>query len=275
MTSPVRPPVHAQAGWYPRAPDDLGRFLAEACATDAPAGPALAVLSPHAGYRFSGGVAGAAFGRREVPDRVVVLGVSHRPPAARVSVGLAGAWAIPGAEVPIDEALAQAVLEALPGAEPDPGDQRHEHSLELQVPFLHFRNPGVRIVPVQVGQVGLQDCLALGRALAGVLRAQAALMVASTDMHHQEYRPNVKPAELVPRLDDLAIAQVEALDPEGLFETVRTEGISMCGVRPATIVLQASKELGASGVESVRHATSYDVTGDDHYVVGYYSALVR
>lgn len=273
----VRPARFAQQGWYPADPARLRTFLEEACVADEPPAAALAVISPHAGYRFSGAVAGAAFARVEVPATAVVVGVSHRWAPAEVSVGTSGAWAMPGADVPIDGSLAEALLAATPRAEADAGEQALEHSLELQLPFLVHRNPAVRIVPVQVGGLDLAGCLALGEALACVLRARGepVLVVASSDMHHQERTPGVRPSEIVPRLDALAIERIEALDPDGLYRTVRDEGITMCGVRPATIALCCARALGATEVVPVRHATSFDVTGDDSYVVGYYSAVVR
>jgi len=273
----LRPARHAQHGWYPADPDDLRRFMREACASDAPAEPALAVVSPHAGYRYSGGVAGAAFGRVEVTETVVVIGVSHRFARTDVSVGTAGRWAVPGGEVSVDCELANAILDRTPGAEADSGEQAVEHSLEVQVPFLAYRRPEVRIVPVQIGHLDLEGCRAVGGALASVLgeRGDPTLVVASTDMHHQEQLPGVRPSTRVAELDALAIERIEALDPEGLFDIVRREEIGMCGVRPTTISLYCSMELGASTVVPVRHATSHEVTGDEGYVVGYYSALIR
>ena len=276
---PVRPALFAARGWYPRDPAVLGAFMDEACepAGSAPAA-AIAVVSPHAGYRFSGAVAGAAFARVTVPDTVVVVGIGHRPAARPNVVGTRGAWASPGGELPIDEALADDILAASPHLEEDGGELAVEHSQEMQIPFLQHRNPGARIVPVQVRELTRAGCLAVGEAIAGVIATRPAgsvLLLASTHLHHQEKRPGIAPEVLVPALDARCIERLEALDPEGLHDTVRAEGIGMCGVLPTTVVLAAARRLGAEGVQVVRHATSYDISGEDGYVVGYVSAIVR
>jgi AmmeMemoRadiSam system protein B len=228
-------------------------------------------VSPHAGYVYSGHVAGAVFGRVAVPERAVILAVNHRGYGREGAVWPSGAWHIPGADVPIDESLARAIERGCPGLVGDTEAHLYEHSAELQVPFLHWRNPAVQIVPVLLGRLRLREAIALGQAIARVIaeRAPGALVVASTDLNHYEDQQTTLAK------DQIAIDRIAALDPEGLYEAVAANGVSMCGVVPTTVALAAARALGGTEVEIVRHATSGDVNGDMDQVVGYLGALVR
>ena len=264
--------VFAQQGWYPRDPRDLAQMLQGWLGqpADGPPWVARAVVSPHAGYRYSGAVAGAMFRRVQVPERVVLLSVNHRGYGRPVAVWPNGSWEIPGADVPVDAALVEALLAHCDVMAPDPTAHEFEHSGELQLPLLHARNPDVRIVPIALSHLSLAACASLGQQMAEVLQEYApdALIVASTDLNHYEDQQTTL------RKDALAIARIEALDPEGLYRTVADENISMCGVVPVTVALFAARALGAQRVHVVEHATSGDVTGDHDAVVGYLSAVV-
>ncbi len=227
---------------------------------------ALAVVSPHAGYIYSGAVAGAVFSSVEIPATCVILGPAHREIGPRFAIQAAGSWETPLGEVAIDDTLAGLILDGCPAAKDDPAAHRLEHSLEVQVPFLQFARPDVSIVPICVSyEAGYEDLDALGRTLAGAVTAsgRGTLIVASTDMSH--YISRARAAEL----DGLAIERVLRLDPRGLYDVVERRGITMCGVRPTTAALVAALGLGASRAALVRYATSGEVTGDDREVVGY------
>ncbi len=270
--APLRPAVFAAQGWYPADPTSLRAFLRHVVSSPAnsPELPCRLAIAPHAGYVYSGSVAGALYGRIRVPDRVVLLHVNHRGLGAPLAVWAHGGWEIPGAVVPIDEPLAVALVRGIPLLVEDTEAHLREHSGELQVPFLHFRNEHVRIVPISVGALGLDDALAVGDALAEVLAAHApdALIVASTDFNHYEDQETTRVK------DELAIGRILALDPAGLYQTVRRAAVSMCGVVPVTIGLQAALRLGATRATLVARATSGDVTGDYAAVVGYASIAV-
>jgi AmmeMemoRadiSam system protein B len=231
---------------------------------------ACAVMAPHAGYVYSGGVAGKVFGAVDVPRRVILLGPNHTGRGARVSVMASGSWQVPGARVPVDEELATAILAASPLAQPDRAAHEHEHSLEVEVPFLVARQPALRIVPVVLGVLSASEAVAFGqalhRAVTHVLAAHAGedvLVVASSDMSH--YLPD----DTARRVDQTALAPLLAFDPEGLYRTVVEHDISMCGFIPATAMLAYAREANAARPELVAYATSAEAFGDKSRVVGY------
>lgn len=228
---------------------------------------ARGIVAPHAGYVYSGAIAGAVYARVVVPARVVVLGPNHTGMGVAVALWPGGAWRLPTGAVPVDAALT-AALAASPLVAADAEAHLLEHSLEVQVPFLSRARPDVAIAALCLGHLRLADCLALGRHLAKVVSATDALVVASSDMSHYV------PAEVARELDHHAIARILALDPEGLYEVVHREEISMCGIIPATVMLAAARELGATRAELVRYGNSGEVSGDRRHVVGYAGVLV-
>jgi AmmeMemoRadiSam system protein B len=250
--------------------EEVASLLAErpdGRATAGPPRPAIGVLAPHAGYMYSGQVAGATYARADVPDRVVILCPNHTGVGKRVAAWPDGAWATPLGRIQVNEAMTRDLLQT--GlASPDREAHRYEHSLEVQLPFLQLRNPEVTIAAVCLGPLSFDRCEELGLQIARVARRHQALVVASSDMSHY------LPAATARAKDQLAIDRVLALDPRGLHEVVSRERISMCGFVPATVMLVAAAEMGAREAELVRYATSGDVTGDDRSVVGYAGVVV-
>jgi MEMO1 family protein len=229
---------------------------------------AVGVLAPHAGYVYSGRVAGATYARVEVPARAIVLAPNHTGRGARCALWPDGAFRTPLGRVPIDAALT-AALAACPLVEEDRAAHLHEHALEVQLPFLQARRPDVAIAALCLGPLSADECVALGRAVARAVRGVGALLVASSDMSHYE------PAERARAHDLAALEPFLALDARGLHARVRGEDISMCGVIPATVMLAAAAELGATRAELVAYANSGDVNGDRESVVGYAGAIVE
>lgn len=254
--------------FYSGDPARLARDVAEMLGPPVSAGPALGVLVPHAGYVYSGGVAGATYARVEVPERAVVLCPNHTGFGARVSLWPDGGWNTPLGRVPVDPELTQA-LRSCPLVQDDRAAHRHEHALEVQLPFLRARRPEVVIAALCLGPLSVEEALELGEAVADAVRAHSALLVASSDMSHYVS------AEEAREKDQRALDRLLALDARGLHDTVRREDISMCGVVPATVMLAAARSLGARSAELVRYANSGDVTGDRDSVVGYAGAIVR
>jgi len=257
--------------FYPGNPEELRKQLDAFLTPASEPRKVIAAICPHAGYVYSGGVAGAVFSQIYIPDRVVILGPNHRGLGSSVALQSTGSWEMPLGTVSIDEDLAGQLLDALGDqAEDDPQAHAMEHSLEVQVPFLQMVQPDVRIVPISLSQVSYQTCDSIGRILATVIQDQAdpVLIVSSTDMSHYVSGETAKAK------DQLAIDRILALDPEGLYQTVANHRISMCGVIPTTIALTAAKALGASRGELIRYATSGDVTGDFSQVVGYAGLVV-
>ncbi len=254
--------------FYPGDPAHLAREVAALIGPAAPAARALGVLAPHAGYVYSGAVAGETYARVEVPERAVVLCPNHTGRGARVALWPDGAWRVPLGRVTIDADLT-AALRACPLVEDDRAAHLGEHALEVQLPFLMTRHPGITIAALCLGPLDAGEAEELGLALAAALRARPALVVASSDMSHYI------PAETARELDRHALDRVLALDARGLHETVHREGITMCGVIPATVMLACVRELGAAKAELVRYANSGDVNGDHRSVVGYAGAVIR
>jgi AmmeMemoRadiSam system protein B len=232
---------------------------------------AKAIVAPHAGYMYSGAVAGGAYAQVDVPETVVILGPSHTGVGSPAAVMTKGAWSMPMGAVPISENLAAQMVEFSDYLEDDALAHTYEHSLEVQIPFLQYRQPNLSIVPVCLKNLPFSVCKEIGSTIAEVVKqaGKPVLLVASTDMTHYESQ------EQAQSKDRLAIDKILALDPQGLLETVRGHNISMCGVIPTTVTLVASLALGASSAKLIRYATSGDVTGDYRQVVGYASFIIE
>lgn len=251
--------------FYPDSARALSAAVDALTRDDAERLPARAVVAPHAGYVYSGGVAGEVYSSVSLPERYVIFCPNHTGVGADAAIVPSGAWRMPWGEVPVDEPLARLLMEASPLLADDPSAHRHEHSLEVQLPFIHRFRKSFRFVPVALGHLSPARCRELGEAVAGVLSGEAdpPLLVASSDMSHYE------PDTVARRKDALAIERMLALDPEGLYRTVRAERIGMCGFIPATVVLHAALSLGATSARLIKYATSGDAGGDYARVVGY------
>ncbi|GAB4230182.1 MAG: AmmeMemoRadiSam system protein B [Deltaproteobacteria bacterium] len=251
--------------FYPGTASGLSRAIrALTREADAPE-PAIGVVVPHAGYVYSGAVAGEVFSSIVVPRRAVLFCPNHTGIGEEVSVMSRGVWRMPCGEIRIDEELAARLTSASPLLKEDSSAHAREHAIEVQLPFLHRFRPDVKIVPVALGRLSLEECRQLGESAAEAVAgdAERPLLVASSDMSH--YVPDA----VARAKDRMAIDRMLALDPEGLYRTVRSERISMCGVLPATVVLFAARRLGATSARLVRYATSGDVSRDFDQVVGY------
>jgi hypothetical protein len=262
--------------FYPDDPDDLRTearsYLAQAQAKFINQTPLRAVgcIAPHAGYMYSGHVAGAVFARVEVPRRCIVMCPNHTGVGRPLAVMSEGAWQTPLGDVPIDAELAGALKARFPALQEDSSAHRGEHAAEVELPFLLLRQSELRFVPIALGTRQFEALEQLGAALADVIAAQKdpVLIVASSDMNHYE-------SDAVTRVKDhRAIERILTLDPRGLFDVVTEQDISMCGFGPAVAMLTAARQLGAKSAELVKYATSGDVSGDRNRVVGYAGVVV-
>jgi len=251
--------------FYPGTASGLSRALLELTREVEAPMTAIGVVSPHAGYVYSGGVAGEVFSSVRVPGRAVIFCPNHTGIGEDAAIMSRGAWRMPWGDVPVDEELAARLENACPLLREDASAHSREHAIEVQLPFLHRFRPDVRIVPVALGRLSIEECRDLGESVADAIAGdpERPLLVASSDMSH--YVPDA----VARKKDRLAIDRMLALDPEGLYATVRTERISMCGVMPATVVLFAARRLGATSARLIRYATSGDVSRDFEQVVGY------
>jgi len=270
MILSVREPAVAGA-FYPSSAAELDRQLDQLMPYGAPPHRLLACIAPHAGYVYSGGVAGRLFAHLELPRRIVVMGPNHTGLGAPIAIAPDDAWSTPLGPQRLDRELGELLLERHPEASPDAGAHRREHSIEVQLPFLHRRRPDAIVLPLCLKHLSFLGCQRLGEALAGIADEldEPLGIVASSDMTH--YRPDTEARSL----DHLAIDQMLARDPEGLYQTVHHEGITMCGVIPATVALVAANLMGATSAHLSSYATSGDVSGDLSAVVGYAGVCVH
>lgn len=232
---------------------------------------AIGIVTPHAGYMYSGHVAGAVFGRLEIPPRLIVMCPNHSGLGAWASINAEGAWKTPLGEARIDTPLARRLMELAPELEEDQLAHAREHALEVQLPFLQTLRPDFSFVPLCLSHFSYGECENLGQALAKLIREQKedVLLVASSDLNHYESQ------ERTILKDERAIECILQRDPQGLYGRVHEEDISMCGIIPTTCMLIAARALGARKAELVKHATSGDITGDFSGVVGYAGLIVK
>ncbi|MEZ4384265.1 MAG: AmmeMemoRadiSam system protein B [Nannocystaceae bacterium] len=231
--------------------------------------PALALMAPHAGYMYSGALAGQTWARAEVPARVVLLCPNHTGYGVPRSIWTRGRWALPGGGLEVDAELAEAIRRRA-NLEADRDAHRYEHAIEVQLPFVRARRADAKIVPICLSRQTLADCREVGEGIAAAVAelGEPALIAASSDMSHYIAADEARAR------DRLALDRLLALDPAGLYDVVRDEGISMCGYIPATVALYAALAQGARHAELVGYTNSGEVSGDFSRVVGYAGALI-
>ena len=267
----VRHPAVA-GRFYPRDPEalrqEVRRYLTESGRTK-PA-PALGCIAPHAGYMYSGHVAGAVFAALEIPELCLVLCPNHTGVGRPLAIVSEGAWETPLGAVPIDGAFAAALKHRCPLLEEDSSAHRTEHAAEVELPFLQSIQPDLKFVPIAIGTSQFEALEQLGNAISEDIAAQTTrvLIVASSDMNHYE-------SDVITRVkDQSAIEPILRLDARALYDAVTQKHISMCGFGPAVAMITATKKLGAKRAELIKYATSGDVSGDRDLVVGYAGIIV-
>jgi AmmeMemoRadiSam system protein B len=253
--------------FYPSSPAELTALIHKYVVIDAskPPIPVRACLLPHAGYVYSGHVAGAVLARIALPRKIIVLGVRHYPRGEQAAILSSGAWRTPLGDARVDEELAGTLKKACPLLREDGVAHSAEHSLEVQLPFLQVLVPEFTFVPVALGSVRFESLVQVGEAIGRVLEAsqEDVLLLTTSDLNHYEDDATTRVK------DRKAIDQLLALNPRRLYGTCRDEAISMCGLGPAVAMLTALNALGANKPELVKYATSADVSGDRSAVVGY------
>ncbi len=232
---------------------------------------ALGCVVPHAGYMYSGHVAGAVYARLKLPQRVVILCPNHTGRGHPLAINSEGTWQTPLGEARIDSPLAAALKQNFSLLSDDAEAHRSEHALEVQLPFLQVQLPQFTFVPIAIGTGQFEVLAALGEVIAHVIHdsGEKILIIASSDMNHYE------PDDITRVKDKMAIDAILALDPRALFDVVRDAHISMCGYGPTVAMLTAAKRLGATSSQLIRYATSGDISGERDWVVGYAGILVR
>jgi hypothetical protein len=230
---------------------------------------ATGVVSPHAGYVYSGAVCGETLSAINIPETVVILGPNHHGQGVAVALSRA-TWQMPMGDVPVNQQFCTSLLQESTMIEADESAHTFEHSLEVQLPFLQLRQPKLTIVPLVISHIPYSDCIKVAAALAATINnyGKPVLMVASSDMSHYVSR------KVAGTKDHLALAKLTSLDPAGLYRTVVENKISMCGFIPVTIMLEAAILGGANLAQLIRYTDSGEVSGDMQQVVGYAGVIL-
>lgn len=259
--------------WYPGDEavlrQDVERYLAAVPHQD-PGGKLLALIVPHAGYHYSGQVAAHAYKllQKVKFDTVVVIAPSHHALFPGASVYDQGGMRTPLGVMPLDRDF----VTSLEGR-----DERiryreeaysREHSLEIQLPFLQLVQPGIRLVPLVMGDQDWASCERLANNLSECIRGKSVLVVASTDLSHFHSYDQAK------SLDQIVLDHVNALNPKGLHQSIAAGRCEACGAGPMVTAMLVAQRFGATAGQVLNYANSGDVTGDRNRVVGYMAAAL-
>jgi AmmeMemoRadiSam system protein B/AmmeMemoRadiSam system protein A len=257
--------------WYPGDPSTLTgdiRSYLKKVPEQAVGGPVVGLVSPHAGYVYSGQIAAHGYrlleGRRY--DAVVVIGPSHRVLFRGASVWPSGGYETPLGVVPIDSELAGAILGADPVLNSDRKPHAAEHSVEIQLPFLQVVLGTFAFVPIVMGTQDYQTCEAVADAILGAAKGKNVLVVGSSDLSHFHTYDQAK------RLDQALVDLVQKRDHRGLSRELEDGICEACGGGPVVTAMLYAEKAGARGVKVLQYANSGDVTGERRQVVGYLSA---
>jgi MEMO1 family protein len=270
-SSPVRSPAVA-GRFYPNDSNLLRAELRQYLSPSIERTPirALACMAPHAGYMYSGHVAGAVFAGVEIPKLCLVICPNHTGVGHALAIMSEGFWRTPLGEVAIEGSFAAALRQRCPLLQEDSTAHRSEHAIEVELPFLQARQPQLKFVPIALGTRKFEALEQLGEAIADAIASwkDPVLIVASSDMNHYE-------SDAVTRVKDRsAIEPILALNARALYDVVMEQQVSMCGFGPAVTMLTAARKLGAKSAELVTYATSGDISGNLDTVVGYAGIVV-
>jgi MEMO1 family protein len=273
MKGPVRKPVIA-GSWYtddPRAlRSEITGFLEKAEISGIPRKP-IAIISPHAGYMFSGKVAAHAYKAvsGHTYSAVAVISPSHRAYFPYVSIWAKGSFETPLGILEVDEPLCGKLMEASVIFTDNTKPHSAEHALEIQLPFLQAVLPPFKLCPLIMGRQDPDLCLELSNALqASIKNPDDVLIVASSDLSH------FHPGKQAEEMDALVARHIEEFDIEGLSRDIETSKCEACGSGPIMTALSYAKSLSRTGVKILKYAHSGHITGDNSSVVGYLSAVI-
>ena len=266
----IRQPVVA-GQFYPDSPSQLKEMIRGMVDDKAEKEEVIGLISPHAGYIYSGPVAGATISRIKFKDTFIIIGPNHTGMGRPLSIMTEGVWKTPLGEVEIDSELAKQILATSSYLEEDSGAHQYEHSIEVQIPFLQYFKKDFRLVPIMLAYSTTATYKEIGKELAKAIKDlnRQVVIIASSDMTHYE------PQESAQWKDTQAIEAILDLDEDELLKRVDKLRISMCGYAPAVSLISAAKELGAKRAELVRYQTSGDITGDYISVVGYAGVILK
>ncbi|ADU67136.1 AmmeMemoRadiSam system protein B [Desulfurispirillum indicum] len=247
--------------FYPDNPREIRAFLDHHMAAATAPVDACAVVVPHAGWIYSGQLAAQVLARVRVPDTVVIIGPNHTGLGSAISIFPPGLWRTPVGDIPVSPHAR--TLAARLGLTCDTAAHQREHSLEVLLPMLHYRNPSLQIIAITVAGGSPEDARELAHTLEAEFQGEDVLLLASSDMNHFESQA------VSDRKNALAMERIAALDSPGLLEVVNRHRISMCGAFPVAVALENALLRGASHASLVGYTDSAAVSGDHDSVVGY------
>lgn len=258
--------------FYPGSPKELSQAVTQLFTSTKKIkdkSKALAVVSPHAGYVYSGALAAETFCSVEIPETVIILGPNHHGQGAPVALSTE-VWDMPLGMVPVNKEIAESILKHSQLIKIDEAAHKFEHSLEVQVPFLQMLQKNLTIVPLVLAQIPYSLCEEVAESLAKAIKGsdKDLLIVASSDMSHYE------PRRVSSKKDMSALKCIEKLDAYELYNTVRNNHISMCGVIPVVIAILTAKACGAKKSELIGYTDSGFISGDTDQVVGYAGVVI-
>jgi len=235
---------------------------------DIPKRKVRGIVVPHAGYNFSGSIAGKVYSSIECPDVFLLIGPKHSMDSDGLFLSQTS-WATPLGEVMPDRDLGESLLHHCEFIHLNERAHANEHSLEVQVPFIKYVCPKAKILPIVVSTTSEGILSSTGKCIASVLKGynKSVVLVMSSDLNHHE------PQEITIEKDKKVIDKLISLDPRGLLKTVYEEDVSMCGAWSCFLGLAILKELGVNKAELLEHRTSGDVNKDYTQVVGYTGIL--
>jgi AmmeMemoRadiSam system protein B/AmmeMemoRadiSam system protein A len=266
----IRPPVVA-GQFYPASPRQLKAMIKEMVDEKVEKEEVIGVVSPHAGYMYSGPVAGALVSRIKFKDTFIIMGPNHTGRGKAFSIMTEGTWQTPLGNVEIDSELAKRILGFSRYLKEDQAAHLEEHSIEVQLPFLQYFKPDIKFVPI-VLSFGTGDIYQeIGHDIARAVKElkREVVIMTSSDMTHYESQESAQ------WKDSQAIEAIVELNEGELLGRVQGQNITMCGYGPAVSLIAAAKELGATRAELVKYQTSGDTTGDYSSVVGYAGIVLK
>jgi MEMO1 family protein len=256
--------------FYSSSPEQLRKDLSVLIKKSTPEIKAYGIISPHAGYVYSGSTAGKLFGLVHIPSTVLIIGPNHHGRGEPAALYPDGGWQTPLGVVPVNSRFNSLVKQHTPFVQFDVEAHKNEHSIEVQLPFLQYLRPDISFAALCLGHGDFRSLYEIGQGVANAIMefGEDVLMIASSDMTHYESAASAL------RKDSLALEQILRLDPESLLRVCSSERITMCGVVPSAVMLVAARQLGATKAEQIDYTTSGDVTGDQNQVVAYLSVVV-
>lgn len=256
--------------FYPGSEDKLRAALSQLIPENASPKPVKGIISPHAGYVYSGAISGKVYSQVTIPDTVLIIGPNHHGSGAAAALFPDGEWLTPLGASSVNSRLNSLLLRHTPYIQSDSVAHQLEHSLEVQLPFIQYLRPDVTISALCIGHGDYPPLRDIGRGIAAAVKEYGGevLIVASSDMTHYESADSAR------EKDKKALERVLELDGKGLLDVCHLRHITMCGVAPATVMIEAALQLGATQADLVAYGTSGDVTGDRDQVVGYAAVTV-